>query len=150
MFYFKIYFPLKFKMVDSRVRLWPNAHFFDAGIVQSHEKLNLINSERIIKYSMTKVILKNLNLAQIIIILYFYLNLYIRESTEVGLFLNGLFGVTWRQKSLSYQRTQPGHILNFLMPFKSPIIMRDRLRLTSGDHKLSGLFQNIFMDRDYD
>ena len=83
-------------MVDSRVRLWPNAHFFDAGIVQSHEKLNLINSERIIKYSMTKVILKNLNLAQIIIILYFYLNLYIRESTEVGLFLNGLFGVTWR------------------------------------------------------
>ena len=59
MFYFKIYFPLKFKMVDSRVRLWPNAHFFDAGIVQSHEKLNLINSERIIKYSMTKVIFKN-------------------------------------------------------------------------------------------
>lgn len=45
---------------------------------------------------MTKVILKNLNLAHIIIILYFYLNLYIRESTEVGLFLNGLFGVTWR------------------------------------------------------
>lgn len=61
--YFKIYFPLKFKMVDSRVRLWPNSHFFDAGIVQSHEKLNLINSERIIKYSMTKVIFRNSNLA---------------------------------------------------------------------------------------
>ena len=94
MLYFKIYFPLKFKMVDSRVRLWPNAHFFDAGIVQSHEKLNLINSERIIKYSMTKVILRNPDLAHIFF--YFYIYLYIRELTEVGQFLNGLFGVTWR------------------------------------------------------
>ena len=41
-------------MAGVRVRLWPNIHFFDAGMFFTHEKLTFTNAERIIKYSIAK------------------------------------------------------------------------------------------------